>query len=223
MLPLYGMATSAHGFDPDGSRQVLRLRCPGKPPERSADMALVRHSDDFDTALFAGFAGAVVVGDVENALSHGCDLPRMVRLPSKFDYLSEGDILGFEFVSKRFRTLYRCSSVYNSFLVTERCNHYCLMCSQPPKDVDDSWILREIRESLPLVDKATRTMGFTGGEPLLDWRDFIGVLGDAALFYPSPRFTYLATAGHSPRMRWSRPGPMCNIRTLRSAFPFMRP
>jgi His-Xaa-Ser system radical SAM maturase HxsC len=99
-------------------------------------------------------------------------------VPSKFDYLADGDILGFHPHSKRFRTLYRRSSVHNSFLVTERCNHYCLMCSQPPRDVEDSWILREIRDALPLVDKHTQSSGFTGGEPLLDWQDFMAVLSD---------------------------------------------
>jgi len=45
-----------------------------------------------------------------------------------------------------------------------------------PKDVNDHWILDEIRESLPLVDPATRSLTFTGGEPLTDWRDFVTVL-----------------------------------------------
>jgi len=42
------------------------------------------------------------------------------------------------------------------------------MCSQPPKDVDDRWLLDEIRSSIPLIDPDTQSLGFTGGEPLLD-------------------------------------------------------
>jgi hypothetical protein len=80
----------------------------------------------------------MLIGDGADALPHGNALPRMVQVPSKFDYLGDGDILGFHPVSRRFRTLYRRTSRHNSFLVTDRCNHYCLMCSQPPKDVDDS-------------------------------------------------------------------------------------
>jgi hypothetical protein len=49
------------------------------------------------------------------------------------------------------------------------------MCSQPPKDVDDRWILAEIRESLALVDQATPALTFTGGETLSDWVEFIEV------------------------------------------------
>jgi His-Xaa-Ser system radical SAM maturase HxsC len=50
------------------------------------------------------------------------------------------------------------------------------MCSQPPKDVDDRWILKEVRESLPLIDPATHALTFTGGETLSDWKDFMVVL-----------------------------------------------
>jgi len=50
------------------------------------------------------------------------------------------------------------------------------MCSQPPRDVDDDWLIDEIAETLPLVDPSTPTLTFTGGEPLTDWGRFMGVL-----------------------------------------------
>jgi His-Xaa-Ser system radical SAM maturase HxsC len=50
------------------------------------------------------------------------------------------------------------------------------MCSQPPKEVDDRWILDEIKAALPIIDKDTWSLGFTGGEPLLNWREVIDVL-----------------------------------------------
>jgi His-Xaa-Ser system radical SAM maturase HxsC len=182
MLPLSGMATVVGGFDQGTPRHVLRLRLLPARPDHSADIALVRCHQDFDAAVSAGFTRAFVLGDI--ALSHGNALPQIIQVPGKFDYLGDGDILGFHAGSKRFRTLYRRSSAHNSFLVTERCNHYCLMCSQPPRDLDDSWILREIREALPLVDRQTRSMGFTGGEPLLDWQDLVAVLNDCRDLLP---------------------------------------
>ena len=39
------------------------------------------------------------------------------------------------------------------------------------------WILREIRECLPLIDRTTSSLSLTGGEPLLDWQDFVEVIG----------------------------------------------
>ena len=50
------------------------------------------------------------------------------------------------------------------------------MCSQPPRNIDDGWILDEIAECIELIDPATETIGFTGGEPLLEWQRFIAVL-----------------------------------------------
>jgi hypothetical protein len=182
MLPLNGIATATRGFDSQEPRQVFRLRLPKDSPEQLADMALIRLPDDFDEAVSAGFGQAIVIGDSTDLAPQA--LPRVIQLPTKFNYLSNGDILGFHPRSKRVRSLYRRASAHNSFLVTERCNHYCLMCSQPPRDVDDSWILQEIRDALPLVDKQTRSLGFTGGEPLLDWREFIGVLCDCRDLLP---------------------------------------
>ncbi|HME71123.1 MAG TPA: His-Xaa-Ser system radical SAM maturase HxsC, partial [Myxococcota bacterium] len=68
--------------------------------------------------------------------------------------------------------------------VTEQCNHYCLMCSQPPKEVDDSWIVRELLEVIPLISTETRSIGFTGGEPTLLGDSFLQVLHLAAAYLP---------------------------------------
>jgi His-Xaa-Ser system radical SAM maturase HxsC len=72
--------------------------------------------------------------------------------------------------------LFRRASKHNSFLVTERCNHYCLMCSQPPRNVKDGWIIDEIASCIDLIDPATESVGFTGGEPLLERDRFLAVL-----------------------------------------------
>ena len=87
MLPLYGVATAARGFDPAEPRQVLRLRSPKEGPAQSADVALVRHAHEFEAAASAGFVAAMLIGDGADALPHGNALPRMVQVPSKFDYL----------------------------------------------------------------------------------------------------------------------------------------
>jgi His-Xaa-Ser system radical SAM maturase HxsC len=50
------------------------------------------------------------------------------------------------------------------------------MCSQPPRDVDDGWILDEIADCIELLDPATEAIGFTGGEPLLEWRRLVALL-----------------------------------------------
>ena len=160
----------------DKARSVIRLRSIESAAERHlADFAIARTSDDIRRAIEAEWLSILVVSN------GSIDLPstftgRFVAASTKYDYFADGDVIGFDHASGKFRTLYRRNSAHNSFLVTERCNNYCLMCSQPPKKVDDRWILNEIRESLPLIDRVTRALTFTGGETLSDWEDFIDVL-----------------------------------------------
>src|SRR5258708_7360845 len=65
------------------------------------------------------------------------------KLSDEHNDLDEGDILRLHPVSGAMRCLYRTSALSNTILLTEQCNHYCLMCSQPPKTLDDSWLLKE--------------------------------------------------------------------------------
>lgn len=62
--------------------------------------------------------------------------------------------------------VYEITSCHNAIMATERCNHRCIMCPQPP-------ILQE-RDKTPfnlklisLMDKDTQEVGITGGEPTL--------------------------------------------------------
>lgn len=186
MLTLYGTATELRGFNLDEAPHVVRIRTGSGAPTNAADAILLRSAEDIDVAVSVGFRSAVLFSDIAIDELPGANMfPRLVVLPSRFDYLADGDIFGIQPKSRKFRTLYRQSSKHNSFLVTERCNHYCLMCSQPPRDIDDRWILEEIRAALPLVDPQTRSFAFTGGEPLLDWRDFISVLRDCRDLLPN--------------------------------------
>jgi His-Xaa-Ser system radical SAM maturase HxsC len=41
------------------------------------------------------------------------------------------------------------------------------MCSQPPVSRDDGWIVGELLKAIPLMDRGTREVGITGGEPTL--------------------------------------------------------
>jgi His-Xaa-Ser system radical SAM maturase HxsC len=185
-LPLSGQAVAVAGMASGHDRIVLRLRtvADAHGERGNNDAALVKNSEDATSARLAGFQTACLIG---GDTSLGDSFPRYVRLSASFVYLGDGDIVGLHPRSRKFRVLYRRGSRHNSFLVTERCNHYCLMCSQPPRDIDDGWILDEIAEALPLVDLATPSIGFTGGEPLLEWRRFIPLLGTMRTVLPNTR------------------------------------
>jgi His-Xaa-Ser system radical SAM maturase HxsC len=175
-LPLYGTASQSAGFAPDKGRSVVRLQSVDSTAERhTADFAIARTPDEILRAMEGGWPSIFVVSN-DSIEMPGAFEGRLIAVPLKYAYLADGDVLGFDHSSRKFRTLFRRNSAHNSFLVTERCNNYCLMCSQPPKDVDDRWILKEIRESLPFIDTATHALTFTGGETLSDWEDFMAVL-----------------------------------------------
>lgn len=62
--------------------------------------------------------------------------------------------------------VYEINSNHNALMATERCNHHCIMCPQPP-------ILQEKDKTpfnlqlISLFDKNTQEIGITGGEPTL--------------------------------------------------------
>lgn len=113
------------------------------------------------------------------------DDSKAVLLTSDYDYLADGDVLRIVPERESVRVLYRRGSHYNWFLTTERCNHYCLMCSQPPKLADDSWIVQEILDVLPLMDPGTAEIGLSGGEPTLLGDDFIRILRACKSWLPN--------------------------------------
>jgi len=155
---------------------ILRVRDPRSAAEiDDRDGALIRDEGDLLAARARRFKAAVFLeGALLSDNADGFEVT--VRLGERFDHLGDGDIVGLDPGSLRLRVLYRRASKHNSFLVTERCNHYCLMCSQPPRNVKDGWIIDEIASCIDLLDPATASVGFTGGEPLLEWRCFIALL-----------------------------------------------
>jgi len=153
---------------------LLRLRDASSAPDCDADAAIVREHADLCIAHERGFGTALVFDPCSAADFHGLGV--VVCLDRRFGYLAAGDVMAFDPGFRRFRVLFRRASKHNSFLVTERCNHYCLMCSQPPRSVEDGWIIDEIASCIDLIDPATESIGFTGGEPLLERGRFLAVL-----------------------------------------------
>ena len=108
---------------------------------------------------------------------------RLVCALPDLDYLSDGDVIAVRpdgFV----RVLYRRASNHNSIFVTDQCNSYCVMCSQPPKVVDDRGRITEILKLIDLIDIDTRELGVTGGEPTLFGADFIEIIDRAKTRLP---------------------------------------
>jgi len=164
MLTLSGRSIESRNLPDNPARMVMRVSDRQDRPRalRAREAFLVANGDIPDGfGIYIAFAK-----DVEALSSVPCQTKTMI-LPDDFGYLADGDVLRIWAKSSEVRVLYRRASFHNHFLLTERCNHYCLMCSQPPKNIDDSWIVDDVLAAIPLIDPSAQEIGFTGGEPTL--------------------------------------------------------
>jgi His-Xaa-Ser system radical SAM maturase HxsC len=99
----------------------------------------------------------------------------LIHSTVEFEYLADGDVISVH-PSGFVRALYRKNSPHNFILVTDQCNSFCLMCSQPPKQVDDFGRINEHLRLVDLIDPETRELGITGGEPTLFKDDFLRLI-----------------------------------------------
>ncbi|CDX57743.1 His-Xaa-Ser system radical SAM maturase HsxC [Mesorhizobium plurifarium] len=155
-----------------------------------ASMAERHINLEHDACLFRG--GSLLGGfdRIVTFEAHRAEIERIARdkqlvvLPDHFGYLGGGDVIRVVPGRNAIRVLFRVTASANYFLLTERCNHYCLMCSQPPKDIDDRWLAAELQELIPLLPVSTPFLGLTGGEPTLLGDDFFRLLSATHIRLP---------------------------------------
>jgi His-Xaa-Ser system radical SAM maturase HxsC len=111
--------------------------------------------------------------------------PDTYEISAELDYLGEGDLVRIAPAHGAIFALYRRHSPSNSLLVTERCDNYCVMCSQPPKPGDDSWLVDELLAAIPRMSPDTKEIGITGGEPTLLGERFLALLTALKTHLPS--------------------------------------
>lgn len=137
-------------------------------------------SDRSDLLLLTGGAASVEEGFLA-ILASGewtpVESPRLpvVYLADDLNYFDDGDVVRID-PSGVVHSLYRGKSPHNFILMTDQCNSYCLMCSQPPKKVDDRDRVAEHLKLIDLIDTSTPELGITGGEPTLFGDDFIRIV-----------------------------------------------
>ena len=87
----------------------------------------------------------------------------------------DGDVLMCVPSSLAVERLFRRRSKHNSLLLTERCDQLCVMCSQPPREIDSKWRLPLYEEAIGLTDPGT-LVGISGGEPTLYKDELLGMI-----------------------------------------------
>ena len=100
----------------------------------------------------------------------------VLRLGPELAHLDTGDIIHVSGDGRRVTVLWKNSARHNALLLTEQCDNYCLMCSQPPKDRDDAWLFDRARKVISLLPPGAQALSLTGGEPTLHADALIGLL-----------------------------------------------
>lgn len=119
--------------------------------------------------------------------SHGALSPeplQAVYAPPNLDYLEDKDVVALG-PDGSVRVWYRRRSENNTILMTEQCNSLCLMCSQPPKQIDDSYRVPQILRLLELIDSGAVELVLSGGEPTLLGEGFLRIIDKARTSLPS--------------------------------------
>jgi His-Xaa-Ser system radical SAM maturase HxsC len=86
---------------------------------------------------------------------------------------------------------YRRSDQHHTLFLTNRCNSNCLMCSQPPTKDEDGWLVDEAIDIIRHIEHSPKSIGITGGEPLLIGVGLREVLDEITLLHPSTRIDLL--------------------------------
>lgn len=106
----------------------------------------------------------------------------------------DGDVVCVDGTKGYAERLIRSRSAHNTFLVTERCDQLCIMCSQPPKKThNDRW--QEFFEAARLAPRDA-VLGITGGEPTLYKHDLFELISRIGEVRPDIGWHVLSNAQH---------------------------
>lgn len=109
---------------------------------------------------------------------------RTVHVPD-LPHLAPDDVVVISADGRRLNIAWKSDAVHNGLLLTERCEHYCLMCSQPPKERDDGYLYDRAKRIISALPPSAKAVSFTGGEPTFEPQRFLELLRHTALVAPS--------------------------------------
>ena len=147
-----------------GESIIAKAFRPGSPPTQGARALMA--SSPADLSYSAGNSAILALNQETFETAKQTGTPT-VLISDKLRHVEEGDIVRIFRNTGSTRILVKKKHRQNPILLTERCNNFCVMCSQPPRDIDDSYLVEEALRTISLMDQDTPEIGFTGGEPTL--------------------------------------------------------
>lgn len=133
------------------------------------------------------------------------------------DEFNEGDVV---LINKHGEIvfLYEIKSLHNAIFATERCNHRCIMCPQPPvaEEVDKTPFNLKL---ISLMDKKTKEVGITGGEPTLIGDKLFDLIRQIQKYQPKAAISLLSNGVRFADKSYAMKLAMCRHHDLQVDIP----
>jgi His-Xaa-Ser system radical SAM maturase HxsC len=158
-----------------------------------------------------GYAAAITNGDQIKS-----DKPYVSEVSNTSEF-TEGDVV---LINKKGEIvfLYEKKSLHNAIFVTERCNHRCIMCPQPPvaNEADKTPLNLEL---ISLMSKDTPEVGITGGEPTLVGDKLFEIIRHIGKCMPNASISMLSNGVRFADKSFAMKLAMCNCHDLQVDVP----
>ncbi len=157
-------------------RDIWRVCSVDTDPDRPG--LACRLPDDWSGHLPTGF-GFYLVGPDGPDL----DAPTL-RLTDRINHIEPDDVISVDPTGQNISVMWKASATHNALLLTEQCDNYCLMCSQPPKQREDAWLYERAERIISALPPGARSLGLTGGEPTLHAEPLLALLRHCRVVAP---------------------------------------
>ena len=147
----------------------------------------------------------------------------VLRLGPELAHLDAGDIIHVPDDGRRVTVLWKNSARHNALLLTEQCDNYCLMCSQPPKNRDDAWLFDRAGKVISLLPQDARALSLTGGEPTLHADALIGLLEHCKQVAPGLSVHLLSNGRRFADPEFTRRYAAVGLADIMAGIPGLRP
>ncbi|MBH1432443.1 His-Xaa-Ser system radical SAM maturase HxsC [Stenotrophomonas maltophilia] len=141
----------------------------------------------------------------------------LVHLEGPVGVCKPGDVVELNPLQRKVAIRYRRGDTGNVLFATERCDSYCLMCSQPPRQIQDDWRVKHLLDLIDLIDPEEPSLAISGGEPTLLGEGLVDVVAKCAEVLPNTHLHILSNgrlrasglhgkfAGIHPNLSWGIP------------------